>query len=410
MTAAWNLLVYAVAHKADELQRITDAIDQMHGALASEQCNIAVQLHAPKHTTRYWLAAGRPMRTERMADLVDASRKATLTDFLDDVDRALPATSTALVLWAHGAALDDVHDLPEGPGGGLSFSRRNAALIAHSATLGYDVLRVGGDLSKLPSIFDLPPSRGPERYGCKWGPDPNSGEFLTNVSMKQAIAASRRKRLDVLALNACWMGAIEVLYELRDVAAVHLACQVYATAWPYGEIIARMSKTPEHTAEQLARQIVDVIRDNIRDKQRDDTLAAIRAGAELEKLARELDKLVLHALQLIESDWPYVHDLVMQRVQRLDDPYQADLMSVVLELAKKDDALAAIAKPVIEQLNRVVIDHTADSPAHPHLRGMSIFCPKDTHIDLIDAYQGTDFRTHSWAKFLVKFQQRSGAS
>lgn len=409
MSASWNLLVYAVAGTTDEHQRINAAIDEMHGSLGSEQCNIAVQIHAPKHTTRYWLAHGKRMRTERLEKVVDASRKATLTDFLDDVDRALPATSTALVLWAHGAALDDVHNLPEGPGGGLS-GRREAALRAHSAALNYDVLRFGGDLSKVPSIFDLPASRHPERYGCKWGPDPNSHKYLTNVSMKQAISASRRKKLDVLALNACWMGAIEVLYELRDAAAVLLACQVYATPWPYGEIVQRMSKTPHHNAEQLARQIVDVVRDNIRDKRRDDTLAAIWGGEALEKLAHELDQLTRRALQLIDSNWDYVHDIVMARAQRLDDPYQADLMSLVRELAHNDEEAAELSKPVIEWLNHVVIDHTAESPAHPNLRGMSIFCPKDTHIDLIDAYQGTDFRTHSWARFLTTFQRRATAS
>ncbi len=370
MTAAWNLLVYAVAGQPDELGRITAAIDEMHGALASAHCNIAVQVHAPGQTTRHWLAAGAPMRSEPLAAVADASRGATLTEFLDDVDRALPATSTALVLWAHGGALDQVHHLPEGPGGGLSApGRRERALIAHSATLNYNVLRVGGDLSKLPSIFDLPPALGPERYGCQWGPDPNTGGFLSNVSMKQAIAASRRKKLQVIALNACWMGAIEVLYELRSVAEVLLACQVYATAWPYGEIVARISRTPQHTAEQLARQVVDVVHDCIRDKRRTDMLAAVRAGKALEDLAHELDRLTARALQMIESSWDVIHDIVMVRAQRLDDPNQADLMSVVRQQLERD-AGADRGQRVIAPLVADLIAHDIDDLARQLLRGV----------------------------------------
>jgi hypothetical protein len=79
-------------------------------------------------------------------------------------------------------------------------------------------------------------------------------------------------------------------------------------------------------------------------------------------------------------------------------------------LGKHDDETRAAADAVAKQLDAMVLANAADGQAHPGVHGLSIFCPKSTHVDLIDAYQGTDFRTHSWAKFLVKFQRRAASS
>lgn len=408
MSAHWNLLLYAIAGNADEHDRITAAIADMHRALTSAEIQVVVQLHAPKQTTRYWLSAGHAVKSEHLAEVADASKQATLTKFLDDANQAAPAAATMLTLWAHGSGLDHVHDAPARDGAGLgpgittSGGRRQAALIAHSAVLGYAVLRSGAPV-------ELPPARHPEKYGCRWGPDPNSGQFLTNVSMKQAIAASKHGRVDVLALNACWMAALEVEYELRNIAAFEVASQVYAWPWPYGAIIDALVKAPTQSAEQLARHVVAIVHDEIKAGKRDDALSAIRAGAALEALAAALDVYAKRVIALIDSDWPAVLHAVLDGAQRIDDPYQVDLRSLIHVLGKDDPDARTAAAAVAKQLDAMVIANTA-AAGHPGVHGLSLFCPKSTHVDLIDAYQGTDFRTHSWAKFLVKFQRRALSS
>ncbi|HET9627781.1 MAG TPA: clostripain-related cysteine peptidase [Kofleriaceae bacterium] len=420
-TAHWNVLLYAIAGKPEEHARITAAITEMHRALTRPDVAIAVQVHAPAQTTRYWLSAGQAVKSEHLPQVADASKQATLTGFLDAANQACPAAASLLVLWAHGVGLDGLHDAPahaaddhpagpklgpstpSAPGLATGGSRRQAALIAHSAVLGYDVLKAGAPIG-------LPPAKRSERYGCRWGPDPNSGEFLTNVSMKQAIAASARGKVDVLALNACWMGALEVLYELRNIAAFELACQVYARPWSYGAIIAALVAAPTQSAEQLARHLVAIVHDEIKDGKRDDALAAVHAGPALDALATALDAYVRRVLALIESDWPAVEKAVLVDAQRIDDPYQVDLRSLVSVLGKHDPETHAAAKAVLAQIDATVIANTADPKAHPDVHGLSIFCPKNTHVDLIDAYQGTDFRTHLWVKFLSKFQRRAGSS
>jgi hypothetical protein len=422
MPAAWNLLLYAIAGKPEELARIDQAVADMHAALVGEQCNIAVQVHAHGHTTRHWLAAGHPVHTERLPRIEDASRQATLTKFLDDANAKYPAAASALVLWAHGAGLDNVHDYPakHGKTGGLGptpgSSRRHSALLAHSAVLGYDVLRVGARPGqpvivggKPDKQLDFPSAPRSDRFGCRWGPDPNTGHDLTNVNMKQAIAASTRGKVDVLALNACWMAALEVEYELRNVAELEVASQVYAEPWPYGELIAALCKAPPPTAEHFARAIVGVVHADILAGKRHDAVSATRAGKPMEALANALDPYARRVTAMIESDWQAVYDAVMTHAQRLDDPYQVDLRSLIHTLGKDDKEASAAAAQVANQLEAMVLASAADK-SHPGVHGVSLFCPKSTHVDLIDAYQGTDFRTHAWAKFLVKFQRRTSSS
>jgi hypothetical protein len=425
--AHWNMIVYAIAGDADEHKRITDAIGQMHKALTTDQCNIAVQVHAASQTTRYWLAAGRDVRTQVLPKIVDASRPATLTDFLNEANRAFPAASSALVLWAHGSGLDHVHNYPAkasaaGHGGaagehaspGLGGGLGHGASLGHRAALGH-AGRLGRGAALGNGAFlghggrCQPPPRKPEPYGCRWGPDPVTHQFLTNVAMKQAIAASGRGHVDVLALNACWMAALEVEYELRNVAAVEVASQVYARPWPYGAIIASLSATPAQSADQLARTIVATVQSEIALGKRDDAVSAVRAGAAMDELAAAFEMYARRVTALIDADWPSVQQAVMTDAQRIDDPYQVDLASLIRVLGNNDPEARAAAAVVATRLESMLVASAAHA-SHPGVHGLSVFCPKSTHVDLFDAYQGTEFRTHSWAKFLVEFQRRSGRS
>lgn len=355
MSSRWNVLVYAIAGDHDEHKRVTDAIADMQDALTTDQCNIAVQLHARSKTTRHWISNGREVHAETLPAVVDASDPASLTSFLDAANQTSPARSNALVLWAHSSGLDHVHDYP----------------------------------TKKPALR----------------PDPDTHQLLTTVGMKQAIAASARRRVELLGLNACWMASLEVEYELRHVSDVQIASQVYATPWPYGAIIATLAASPDLPAEQLAREIVACVRSEIAAGKRRDAVSALRSGPAMDELAAAFDAYAKRVVTLIDPEWEAVSKAVMVGAQRVDDPYQVDLMSLVHELGKHD-VKAKIAAAEVAAKYRAMRLAQAASEAHPGVHGLSIFCPKSTHVDLADAYRGTDFRTNSWAKFLKAFQTK----
>lgn len=410
--ATWNLVIYAIAGDPAEHHAVLGAIHDMRAALTTDQCHIAVQVMAKGQTTRYWISSHDKNHTEVLPDIVDASHQASLTGFLNLAGKRLPPGATALTLWAHGAGLDHIHDYhkkPGGPGGGGlggGAPTECAGLLAadQAARLRTPYARALSPRGRLTAW--LPPRPG---YGCRWGPDPNTGRFLTNVTMKKAIAASLAGQVDVLAINACWMATLEVEYELRHAAAAIVASQVYAKPWPYRAIVEALSLRPVQTAEQLAQTLVTAVGAEIAADQRDDAVSAFRAGAALDDLVAAFDAYAELATHLIDTDWEAVREAVMTGAQRLDDPYQADLVSLVKQLGKRDRHAHAAGQAVAHQLEAMRIGHAAH-PQHPGLHGLSIFCPKSIEVDLADAYAGTEFRTNGWAGFLGKFQPRLAAS
>jgi hypothetical protein len=364
---------------------------------------------AKGQTTRYWISSADKHRTE-VLDAVDASHQAPLAAFLNLASKRFPANATALTLWAHGSGLDHVHDYrkkPGGPGGGgLGGAAPARGLLAgdQAARLRTPYARALSPRGRLDAWLPRHPG-----YGCRWGPDPNNGRFLTNVTMKKAIAASLTGHVDVLAINACWMATLEVEYELRHAAAAMVASQVYATAWPYGAIVEALAHRPDQTADELAQTLVAAVAAEIAAGKRDDAVSAFRCGAAMDALAGAFDTYAQQASGLIDTDWEAVRQAVMEDVQRLDDPYQADLASLVALLGKHDPRAQRAGQAVARQLDAMRIGNAVHHQ-HPGLHGMSIFCPKDLEVDLADAYAGTEFRANAWAAFLAKFQPRLAAS
>lgn len=405
MTAAWNLLVYAIADDPAQNAKITDEIGHMQGALTTSACNVVVQLHNRTTTMRHWLAAGKKPRVEKMANS-SASDPDALTNFIDAAQAKQPASATALVLLSHAEGLA-AHETASPPG----------TAVSHAA-----VHRAPSDPATLPDLFDRIPSNhnlagvgqhqiGPEVTACTgkwrshWGPDPRSGKHLRNVDLRRAIARSRQKRVQVLGLNACSMASLEIEYELRKVADIQIASQVYSTPWPYGPIVAALVQDPAPSPSALAAAIVAAVRDDIAGGRRDDTLAAIQSGAALDALIEALDPLARYARKLVDADWQAIAKVVAAEAQRVDDPYQVDLRSFVEVLARHDPRAQAAAAKVLGQLAAMTLA-TAASESHPGVHGLSIFCPRTGDVDLDDAYRELQFGSRPWAKFLHVYQER----
>jgi hypothetical protein len=343
----WTVLVYAIADDEDDEAAVRRAVDDMRAALWTDRCSVIVQLHGPAVTTRYTLAAAyQPPRCVEGAR--DRGHGASLQDLLDTSCRAFPARSTALIVWAHGRGLDEV-------------------------TTGF-------------------PARGDRGLG--------------HVAIHRAIADSARGAVDLLGLNACWMGMLEVGYQLRDVATVAVASQVFALPWPYRRIVESLSRAPARSPRELATTIVSLVRDEIAADGRCDAVSAFLAGAPIAALADAVDRFAACATASIRADWPAVHAAVTTGAQRTDDVYQRDLASIVRVLGRGDVATEAAACAVAAALDGTLLASAANASFHPGLGGLSIFCPVDPTVDLATAYRGIDFGRNRWLGFLTEMQAR----
>jgi hypothetical protein len=285
-----------------------------------------------------------------------------------------------LVLYAHGSGLDDIRDY-------LAVNKSWPPSELFGMRPGWP--------ADFPLIFST---------NKRMGPDQRTGKFLTNISIRRAIAESRLKRVDILALNACWMGMLEVEYEFRRVSDIQIACEGYAEVWPYGTIVSSFAVAPAQSPEQLARSVVACVQAQIDAGQRSDTVSALRSGSSLDTIAAAFDTYAARVTDLIDTQWIAVRQAVKD-AQRVDGPHQVDLGSLVSVLGRGDSVAEAAARFVDAQLQAAVIAKAAHVQ-HSGVSGISIFCPTVIQVDLEMAYAGIDFRTNHWAEFLRKFQQK----
>jgi hypothetical protein len=395
--AAWNFLVYAIADDPKQHAQFTDAIAQMRSALTGGDCKVVVQLHTKTSTTRHWLAAGKRPRVEHVHG-GGAANPDALTAFIDAAHRSRPAEATALVLLGHGNGLDDIHTPLTRPDPGAT---ANAMLAPAPLADVFD---------RTPSNHNLAAVGRYERTGGspvsvrKWrarlSRDPRTGEHLRNVDLRKAIARSLQKRVQVLGLNACWMATLEVEYELRSVAEIQIASQTYASPWPYGPIVAALAYAPAPSPAAVASAIVAAVRDD----RRDDTVSAIESGV-LAAFVAAFDLLAKRARALVEADWEAIAKVVGGEAQRVEDPYQVDLRSLIEALARHDGKARAAAGEALARLTELILDAAAGSN-HPGVHGLSILCPMTTDLDLVDAYRGLQFRELAWVGFLRAYQAK----
>jgi hypothetical protein len=351
---SWNLLLYALAQTDGEETTYLALIDDMRASLTSAACNVVVQLATKTGRTRYTLAPGGKQVTQALP--AAPIHGADVTAFLDDVTGTQAADRTALVFLAHGSGLDKV--------------------VEH---FGF----------------------APDNY--RLGPDPNDPtSFLGNVEIRDAIAASKLQRVDLLGFNACLMATIEIAHELREVAAVQVASQVLAEPWPYGEIVAAMSAAPKQSAAELGITIVKRVQHGITAGVRDDEVAALRGGTAMSALVTAFDAFAERATELVANDWAAV-DQAINSAQRTDDPNEVDLASLVAAFGSNDAIAKQRGALVAARLGEVRLA-SACAKSHPGATGLSVFWPPDDSIDVDAAYQGLDFHDNAWLGFLLAFQ------
>lgn len=89
----------------------------------------------------------------------------------------------------------------------------------------------------------------------------SDGAFMTVRNMVDALSNSGI-HFDLLALNACMMQMIEVMYELRNVPIdIIVGSENLGTTWAFTEILQAITDDPSITAANLGKEICDLYKD-----------------------------------------------------------------------------------------------------------------------------------------------------
>ena len=148
----------------------------MESIAGAEGVNVVVEIRRPgppRHgptTTRYRVR-GADTEAIPVEPSPSMSRPETLTDFIDWGLGVCPAQRSLLVVWGHATGLEDCAG--------------RTSIVPNSGV--ESIARDGVD-------------------------------SLTNQALRQAIAGSASRRVDVLGCDACLMGMVEIAYEMRVVA------------------------------------------------------------------------------------------------------------------------------------------------------------------------------------------------
>ncbi len=92
--------------------------------------------------------------------------------------------------------------------------------------------------------------------------DDTSNDAITMPDLSYAlsrISSTLGKKIDLLGMDACLMGMIEVAYEIKDYANVMVSSEESEPldGWPYSRILTSLTSSPTMSASTLGSQIVN---------------------------------------------------------------------------------------------------------------------------------------------------------
>ena len=279
------------------------------------------------------------------SDIVDPVH---LTEFLDWARETFPSRYSALLVKDHG----------QGPINGTPQWVELRALRPHTVLMGTGVFL-----------------------------DPKTQRFMPIGSFRQAIERSRHGRVDVLGLDACRLGSVEVAYELQHVATFLVASgmTVLTTGWNYSALLQSLGEEKDSaTPQTLARTAVEVSLDF--------KLTAFDLGS-VPKLATAIHTLSQLLLARKDKILPWVMSAFPQT---LTDGVHID--ELVTSLQKLSIAQSAL-KDVSSALDGVRL--RADRKSTDSPPGVGLFFPTTNGSPSIANYGACQFAIDtSWGEFL----------
>ena len=246
----WTILIYIAAHNNLD-HHASNSLSQILAAGSSERVKVAVLFDSWLGATRYIAGGpGTPAVEEKLGSF-DSGRPDELFATAQWAYEKHPAKQYGLVLWSHGDVYWDQKELVKiakkarGEMVDLeptdrSIGGRSMALF--SSTLEEILREVDPDDRAI--LFD------------------NGTQHSVDTLQLAQVTAELQKRigqpLDLLGMDACLMGNIEVAYELRNTVRYMVASEelVPGTSWPYDTILGRLHQQPDMAAGDLAQHIV----------------------------------------------------------------------------------------------------------------------------------------------------------
>jgi len=250
--AKWTILTYIAAH--NNLQQL--GMKSLHESLnvgSNAEVVLTALYDGPSGAARYVMGAPGAVSWQEPLGSFDSGDPDELIKTAKLLFANNPADRYGLVLWSHGTGWvpSEIETVAAEARPG---SKTDAAEVHERAGMPGNVTLFRSTLRAL-----LKPEKPRERAILF---DDGTGHSLDTIELARVaneIAQAVGQPLDLLGMDACLMGNLEVAYEVRKSARFLVASEelVPGHSWPYEDIFKSLQSEPDQTGAELAPAIVN---------------------------------------------------------------------------------------------------------------------------------------------------------
>lgn len=337
----WTFLVYIAADNNLENMAFLD-INEMEKVGSDDNINIVVQVDAagvyiPGLAGSYRLYITKDTDTSSISSTIvenmgstDSGSPDTLKSFMQWGIQNYPAKKYAIVLWNHGSGWK---------------------------------LKTGGDLTK----------------GICY--DDSSNSHINQAELKQALSGAGKK-FNLLAMDACLMGTVEVAYDIKDHASYFTASEasVPGNGFPYDTLLTSLSGNPGCDGKTLGGYMVSAYAQEYSSSS-NVSLSTISL-VQMETLITAINSFIERGNQVMAAEQATL-DTAIQSTVAVDSSYDdykdvGDLMTAV-EGNVSDEELKTRAAAVRSALTGIITSETHSSGRS--YTGLTIWAPTRADYD-----------------------------
>ncbi len=207
--------------------------------------------------------------------------------------------------------------------------------------------------------------------------DDDSRDYLDNLELK-AVFEELDEKIDIVGFDACLMGMMEVVYQLKDHAKIVVGSQESepGDGWDYKAILTYIATNPEASNESISQEIISSFISSYSGKDKDLTLSSIRTDR-LSYIACLMDNFA-HAVLSHEHDISVRVSLfpVYDATQKFEKNY-LDLYHFV-NLVKKyylqdDSNIVEKATNLLDGLDELIVENKTHN--FEDANGISVYLP-----------------------------------
>jgi hypothetical protein len=399
--AEWTILVYIAAHNDLDPYGLT-SLKQILAVGSTKQVKLAVFFDGFSGAEHF--IVGEPGQKLHLTHLgkIDSGDPKHLMNTARWAFGLCPAKRYGLVLWSHGSGFWNDNDF-RGRWTRTQVDALTTEARRGNARVDEQIERASADVSMSlfrTTMLEILKHPKPRERAILF--DIDSGHAIDTLQLEKVCDAIRDvigQPIDLLGMDACLMGNLEVAYQLRRLVHCLVASEelMSAKSWPYEQILPKLQANPALATTELAAMIVnDIVAVHetypVASGVEVAQIALDLSGSNIEGLATALQKLsaelsrdIRDGKQALGNAYKAAYTKESNRNMRRvgKSPFcLADIKSLMTELA------ICTTKPMVKRAAQAVVKELT-SPlviceAHRHpwlggIGGLSIYFPwKDT--------------------------------